>query len=389
MDTDFGSRWPFSNSPLSPSASTTGENTLLEKLRKDYNYPGLAAASSRHRDFASAVTGLRRIDAPPKITKDDQFHLASNTKAMTATTFAMVVKDGHLHWDSTLEEAIPSLADSMAEEHKSTTVKMLTSHRSGIDIDWAADAQFYESLYKPDISPKQARWLMVEKALGEPPVRTKGKFCYDNTNYLITAAIIELITGSSWEDFVRSRLFEPLGMQHTGFGPNDETNDTSIRNPWPHRWVSEPYGPAEPVSDVDFDHRDKPPAFNPAARVHSPMAQYNKFLQAHIDGANGLDTSLGLSQDMFKFLHTPYADDDIYTPGGWHCQQRNKDGKSYSISHSGSNRYNYVVAYAIVGGEDEGTYMVMANIGGIGVGDGLRKIINDLIAGDLPLFSSL
>ncbi|OAL39206.1 hypothetical protein AYO20_01524 [Fonsecaea nubica] len=392
----WGWLWPFSNSPPDlSSASTTVGDTLLEKLRKEYNYPGLAAASSRHGDFSSAVTGLRRIGASLKITKDDQFHLASNTKAMTATTFAILVQAGHLRWDSTLEEAIPSLADSMAEEHKSTTIKMLTSHRSGLDIDWAADTPFYESLYRPDISPKQGRWLMVQKALTQPPARSKGKFCYDNTNYLITAAIIELSTGSTWEDFVQTRIFEPLGMQHTGFGPNDETNVTSVCNPWPHRWVSEPYGAAEPVSDVDFDHRDKPPAFNPAARVHAPMAQYNKFLQAHIDGVNGLDTPLGLSREMFKFLHTPYADDDIYTPGGWHCQRRNPDGSVYSISHPGSNRYNYVVAYAVIGngggggGEEdrEGTYMVMTNIGGPGVGDGLRKIADDLIDGRLALFS--
>lgn len=304
---------------------------------------------------------------------------------MTATLIALLVKDGHIRWNTTLGEAIPALTDSMADENKNTTVEMLTAHRSGMDVNWQAEPAFYESLYHGDLTPTQGRWLLTSKALSNAPAGRKGNFKYDNTNYLIAGTIIDLVTGSSWEDFIQSRLFEPLGMQNCGFGPNKESSLTSINNPWPHEWVSEPYGPAEPLLAVDFDHRDKPASFNSAARVHAPMEQYNKFLQAHVDGAKGLDTPLGLSRETFRFLHKPYADDDIYTPGGWHCDRRSSEGDCYRISHVGSNRYNYVVAWAMVGGENEGTYMGMTNIGGFGVGDGLRKVVDVLMAGDLAL----
>jgi hypothetical protein len=77
------------------------------------------------------------------------------------------------------------------------------------------------------------------------------------------------------------------------------------------------------------------------------MQSYLKFVQAHMDGENGRPTSLGIRQDTFKMLHTPYPpsspNDVLYTYGAWFYLEGSADWWSRGplLWHNGSNRFYY------------------------------------------------
>ena len=102
--------------------------------------PGLIAAiidETGVRAIASA--GVRKQGSPEKFTINDQVHIGSNTKAMTATMLATLVEDGTFvnGWETTISEVFPELVDEIHPDYYTVTLWQLVSHTGGI----ARDAQ--------------------------------------------------------------------------------------------------------------------------------------------------------------------------------------------------------------------------------------------------------
>ena len=347
----------------------------LDDFRVHYKLPALAAASSRERLFESDVTGYRRTLATVMAEPDDQFHLGSLTKAMTSTLLALLVKDGLFSWNSTLGELLPDL--EMDPAHRNTTLATVTSHRAGISIDLDSDRALFSSLYDDNLPVVKGRWLLLEKALLNPPALPKGTFKYENLDFVIAGSIIDIYSGMPWESFIRERLFRPLGMKNCGFGPNDETNAISIDNPWPHK--SSILGPLPLL--VPFKYRDNPRPLSSSGTAHCPILEYGKFLQLHVDAVSGLKNPLGLSHSDVTFLHTPlYVDDGekfSYTPGAWLRDVKSLSGGEYILTHQGSNNYNLAQSWLVIPEAGVGqVYVAMTNVGD--AADGIHDVIKSM-----------
>ena len=335
----------------------------LEPIRVKNNLPCLTAGWSCGNASSFRVAGVRKAETEVNVQLTDQHHLGSLTKAMTSTLLALIIKDGVLSWGTRFAEIFPELIGSIDAGHENTTLRMLTSHHSGISIDWTKNPIFWKSLYKDSLPLGEGRMLLVRKALARPPKNAPGLFEYDNTNFIIAGAIIDKLSGMTWERFIDERLFEPLGMEGCGFGPNDESSSTSVDNPWPHQVIkSSPV----PLWYLPFNFRDNPPPVNSAGRVHCPMQSYGKFLQAHIDAALGLGNALNLSSDDTRYLHTPYVGRDqagsrFYTPGAWNWLKSDTEG-GYSLVHTGSNAYNLALARLDIEQGQGSYFMSMTNV---------------------------
>ena len=121
------------NASYCPAAGDRAVTNLLAPIRARYQVPAMAAAlvTSKGLVTAGAVgTRKRGIEAP--VTLNDQWHLGSDTKAMTATLVAKLVEKGRLKWDSTMAEVFPDLAPGFGAEARTITVLQLLSHRSGL-----------------------------------------------------------------------------------------------------------------------------------------------------------------------------------------------------------------------------------------------------------------
>lgn len=284
---------------------------------------------------------------------------------MTATLLALMVQEavGNLTWQTTLAEALPSISN-MSEGHRDTTLEMLTSHRSGIYDDlWRNDVNYRLSLYT--LSATEGRRSITHRVLSEPPAQEKGKFEYENANYVIAGFIIDTITNTSFEEVASTRLFEPLGMSSAGFGPVPESSNTSIDNPWPH--TMELSGPVP--DSMALIYRDNSPAIASAGGAYCSLSDYAKFLRLQLDGVHGrinATSPFNLSTAGFQHLHTAYPDNDkdnSYTYGGWQRLNITDSPYDYILMHDGSNTLYYVGAQIHIGRDR--AYMAMTNVANV------------------------
>jgi CubicO group peptidase (beta-lactamase class C family) len=121
-------------------------------------------------------------------------------------------------------------------------------------------------------------------------------------------------------------VFEPLGMNQTGFGA---PGSAALHDqPWGHVDVGSTLTPKSP----DATDADNPAAMGPAGTVHSTLVDYTKFMLAHIAGERGTDSIL--TSSTFQFLHAPFQGQDYGM--GWEI---NTEVASVGtiLEHTGTN----------------------------------------------------
>jgi len=276
----------------------------------------------------SAVRGVRRQGEPDAVTLDDRWHLGSNTKAMTAALFARLVEQGRARWAMPLTEAFAHLAVDPA--WAGATVDDLMHHRAGLlDADVIGRDWLMVARSDPAGLPQQ-RDVIAARALARPPGGPRGTFAYGNANYMLLGAVIERITGGSWEDAMRSEVFGPLGMPSAGFGP-PQAGAAPRDNAWGHRASlgrRTAMAPSDPGADNPF-------ALAPAGMAHMTLADYAKFIGVFLNEGDGW-----LTPETLHILTTPAAGRGPGYACGWGVVQQpwaGQSGPGPMLAHEGTN----------------------------------------------------
>lgn len=273
----------------------------LEALRAQAGSPAMAAAAaSRGGRSLSFATGLRAVGQPQLVTRDDQWHLGSITKSMTATLVARAVETGRVSWTDTVGGVLGGVIADMRPEFRDVTFRHLLCHRAGL----VSNPEWNEILAFPRESAdaRQDRVAYARLGLTRAPSGAKEThFEYSNTGYVIAGAMLEAKLGAPWEELIRQHVFTPLAMNGAGFGapgragaydqpvghgPGLEAiaagQDNGALTPFPPAGVS-----------------DNPAVLGPAGRVHASFADTFKFLAAHRDRTSFL------RRENWDALHTP------------------------------------------------------------------------------------
>lgn len=271
----------------------TALDSVLAAERDRAGVPAIAAAVVRaDRIEALGAVGVRRLGAPEEVTVDDRFHLGSNVKAMTATLIAALVEDGTLAWDLTAAEAFPELAQTMDPDHAGVTLRQLLQHRAGIE----PLLNFAEVPPLPG-TPSEQRATGTALLLQLPAPVPVGTFLYSNGGYTVAAAMAEARAGRSWEELLRTRLLDPLGLSADfGWPAADDPEQ-----PWGH--VAEGGGFAPRAPDLASDPHRVPTALAPAGDLSMSVRDYAGFVQLHLRGLTGRAELL--ERETFERLHTP------------------------------------------------------------------------------------
>ncbi|MCZ7634611.1 MAG: beta-lactamase family protein [Verrucomicrobia bacterium] len=203
-------------------AGTVGESTtptptvagLLEPLLRQHDLPALAAAvvTSRGLEAVGAV-GVRKRGTDVAVSTNDLWHLGSDTKAMTATLVGRWVERGKLTWETTPAEVFPELAADFHADYQGVTLRHLLAHRAGVEanLDWPRLAR--------EGTVREQRIEAVRRAFAVKPKAPPGSaYAYSNLGYVVAGAMVERISGVSWEAGMRTEIFAPLGMTRAGFG---------------------------------------------------------------------------------------------------------------------------------------------------------------------------
>ncbi len=308
-------------SDFCPTAGDTNVTELLKPIRQKFDVPAMALAvvTSDGLKFVGAV-GVRKRGTEVPVTADDLWHLGSDTKAMTATLIARLVERGQLRWDMTLAEVFPEWAAQMNLGFRKVTLLQLLSHRAGLP------ANLDLRKYAGDDAP-QLRLRAVKEELAKPPVSAPGtKYLYSNLGYIIAGAVVEKVTGESWEDAIAKEIFQPLQMTSAGFGGTGTPG--KIDQPWPHTRDGAPTAANGP-------RVDNPPVMGPAGRVHVTIQDWAKFIRDQLRGARG--ESALLKPESYQKLHTPPFDGDYAL--GWGVAERGWGGGKV-LNHVGDNTMN-------------------------------------------------
>ncbi|HZW14741.1 MAG TPA: serine hydrolase domain-containing protein [Brevundimonas sp.] len=172
--------------------------------------PGCAIGVVEDGQLAAArYFGLADIASGERIGPTTRFNVASISKQFTAAAVALLIAEGRLSEDDLVKRHIPELPDRFGD----LTVRHLLGHQSGLRNHMAliSFSPPGEMLSHQETVALVLRQSGANSAPGE-------KFEYQSPSYVLLAEVVARASGSSFEDFLETRLFGPLGMAHTGFG---------------------------------------------------------------------------------------------------------------------------------------------------------------------------
>jgi CubicO group peptidase (beta-lactamase class C family) len=298
---------------------------ILEPIRQKFGVPAIAGAIVTVDGLkTSGVVGVRKSGTEIQATIDDQWHLGSDTKAMTAVLVARLVERKLMRWDMTVAEVFPDL--TIHPDAQAITITHLVNHRAGLP------ANLLWGFISMTGSLQEQRMEAVRQGLAAKPRNPIGTvYEYSNLGYVIVGAMVERTLKSSWEKEIQKEIFDPLGMTSVGFGGTGTLG--KIDQPWGHKGKDRPVvinGPA----------MDNPQVIGPAGVVHCTIADWAKFIADQLRGEAGMKALL--PKETYAFLHSPpFGGEYAY---GWVTAQRGWGGGTV-ITHAGCNTMNYAVAW--------------------------------------------
>jgi len=326
---------------------------FLSDIAQHYGIPAVAAATITLDGIQSqAAAGVRDASRSEPVDVSDVFFLASCTKPLTATLVAVLIQDHVLEWDTRPVDVLAGLEDVIHPRFRGITVKQLLSHTAGVG-SFTSDREFFGVA---DVVPglqgttvEQRRAFAVWN-LRRPPVVVPGTYLYSNAGYVIAAAMIEEITGTSWESLMKQRVFEPLGLPSACIGTPQAADAAA---PARHA-LRDSTGMPVPLG---VDERATPPVLYPACGVWMSVTDFARFTLFHYRGLNGRDGLLPAA--AVEYLHRPVA--AVSTAQayglGWEVFTL---GEIVFSSHVGSEGSTYA---GVVVGRRRGAKVVVANMG--------------------------
>ncbi|HYL64805.1 MAG TPA: serine hydrolase domain-containing protein [Candidatus Methylomirabilis sp.] len=190
--------------------------------------PGLAVLVRKDgRALFERGYGVRDLHTKTPIDPQTNFRLASFTKQFTAMTIMLLVHDGKLRYDQTLTKIFPEFP----AYGKNVTVRNLLNHTGGLpdyeDLMDAAEKPKGSSIWSPEhqIQDDEVLALLEKESKGKSAPGTS--WAYSNSGYVVLGLIVAKVSGQPYGDFLRARIFAPLGMKHTIVyqkGKNEVTN---------------------------------------------------------------------------------------------------------------------------------------------------------------------
>jgi CubicO group peptidase (beta-lactamase class C family) len=264
-----------------------GFDGYVAQAVKDWKTTGLAVAVVKDGQIVFAKGyGVRKLGAPDPVDDRTLFAVGSTTKAMTAAAIGMLVDEGKVAWDDPVIKHLPWFALKDPYMTREIRVRDLLTHRAGVPN---TDYLWYEQ-------PLSAREIIGRLRQVELETSPRTHFTYQNVMYAVAGEVVAVASGMPWAEFIRTRIFEPLGMRSSI--PTAATLAQQSNVAQPHYEID---GTVQTIGNASVD------GVAPAGSVWSSvrdMAQWLNLLLAKgtIGGASG--TRL-LSEKVVTELFTP------------------------------------------------------------------------------------
>jgi CubicO group peptidase (beta-lactamase class C family) len=196
----------------------------VSRVMKAFDVPGIAIAVVKDgKVLVARGFGVRKLGEPARVDGKTLFEIASNSKAFTAATLAMLVDEGKLAWDDPVTKHLPDFQMYDAYVTHEMTVRDLLTHRSGLGLG-AGDLLWWPTTnFSTDEIIHKLRYI-------RPATSFRSSYAYDNLLYIVAGKIIAAKTGKSWGEAVHERILAPLGMTTTTTSVADEAGNPDVAN---------------------------------------------------------------------------------------------------------------------------------------------------------------
>jgi CubicO group peptidase (beta-lactamase class C family) len=186
-------------------------DAFMKNLHRKYGFNGNVLVSKKGKIIYQNAIGWADYLHRDSLGIDSKFELASVTKPMTATAVLMLMEEGKIRLDQDVRDFYPDFP------YQGITVKLLLTHRSGMmNYVYFVD-RLWKSQHKDErkgITNQDVMKLIAEHKPA-PYMKPDRKFHYNNSNYMVLAAIIEKVTGKTYAEYMQENVFKPSGMKNT------------------------------------------------------------------------------------------------------------------------------------------------------------------------------
>ncbi len=188
---------------------TAAIDDVAERVMALYSVPGMAVGVIKDGEVIfSSGYGVRELGKSERIDDETMFKIASNTKAFTTASLALLVDEGKLNWDDKVIDHIPDFRMYDPWVTREFTVIDLLTHRSGLE-PYAGDMMLW-----PEPNDFSRADILHNLRYFKPNSSFRSKYAYDNLLYIIAGELVPAVTGQSWEEFVDKRIFGALDAEH-------------------------------------------------------------------------------------------------------------------------------------------------------------------------------
>ena len=251
---------------LAQSEAPQDLDAFAARTLKEFEVPGLAIAIVKDgKVILTKGYGVRRMGESAPVDEQTLFGIASNTKAFTAAALAILVDEGKISWDDPVTKHLPGFQMYDPYVTREMTVRDLLTHRSGLGLG-AGDLMFFPpTTFTREEIVSRLRYI-------KPATSFRSKYAYDNVLYLVAGQVVAAVSGKSWDDFIKERIFKPLGMTASNTSVKDLRTGMNFVSP--HQKVE---GHLQPVPYMNIDNTA------PAGAINSNVAEMAKWVITQID----------------------------------------------------------------------------------------------------------
>ncbi|RCX23705.1 CubicO group peptidase (beta-lactamase class C family) [Fontibacillus phaseoli] len=331
--------------PNMASANSNHNIQLIEQFVEEQqelsNIPGLSLVIvEKGKTVYRKGFGYADLQSKKPITSDTLFEIGSTTKAFTGLAIMQLEKEGLLERTDDIQEYIPWLKLTYQGKPQSITIDQLLHHTSGIPSNSIARI--------PESNADNALELTVRTLVNQPLNRKSGSsFEYATINYDVLGLVIETVTKTPYDVYMKQQILEPLGMNSTFAGRHQVHSGMEMASGYK-------IGFMQALAYTAPTYRGN----TPAGYFVTNANDIAKWMNVQL----GSDPSNTIHQEVIRASHIPDQtvapfDQDTYYASGWEIKEKNNERY---ISHAGQNP-NFT-SYFIMNPEEQVGVAVFSNL---------------------------
>jgi CubicO group peptidase (beta-lactamase class C family) len=350
-------------------APLAGFDAYVTKSMATWEVPGLAIAVVKGDSVVYAKGyGTRTIGKTEPVDPSTLFAIGSSSKAFTAALVAMLVDAGKVRWNDPVTQHLRGFQVNDPYVTREMRVRDLLSHRSGLA---RGDLLWYGTDRTRDQIVEQVRYL-------KPSWSLRSQFGYQNIMYIAAGQLAAEAMDMPWDEAIRAKLFEPLGMRASSTSINALQGKPNVASP--HATIE------DTVVVIPWRNIDNA---GPAGSINSSVLDMAKWVKFQLDSGKAGGKTL-LSTGSFVETHMPHTIIRREAPArasnpytnfasyglGWFLE----DYRGREIVHHGGNIDGMSAMVGLMPGEDLGV-VILTNMNGTDLTTVLMRTIFDRYLG--------